>query len=419
MNLYLKACFLMVLFLHVALAKFTVAIPVRTIGLFFLTGLLFLLHHKQFLKSFNRSSRVYLVFAAIAFLGGSLGFLHGQSFYVLAENLLRSVIQPAFIFLIVYLAIEIFGLNFVVRWILIFAVVSAVVAILQFMGIGLAWDVRRALGLIQGDPADIRQILRSGSRPMGICFTPIQFSYHLIAGYVLANLLYRQGMMKPWMYAAFTIIALIAAAASGTRSLVLGILVHEGLQLAAVGRFKTYVMLIVGAVLAAGGYYYLQSVGSRVASLQDTSAVSRMALAQFGLHLFIDNPFGFGWGFEPAKLAWLYWEELSHLPKADAVFRIGIHNTFINFLLRYGIFGFCLIAILALTNLRISIALFISFLAYFVNGLFHNAGVFVGDMYFWFAFAVFYYLYEPRHATQPVLFSGKRYYSPAAQYRMG
>ncbi len=395
MSLYLKFLFLVILFLHVALAKFTVIIPVRTIALFIFASLLFLVHHQKFLDSIFRASRVYMVMLVIAFIGGFLAFLNGVQLYELAENFLRNTVQPALIFLTTYLAIEIFGLAFVVRALLGFTVVSAVIAILQFAGIDLAWDVRRMLGAIQGDPADIKHILRTGGRPMGLVFTPIMFSYHLVVGYALASMLYQRQMIRPGIYAVISLIALIASAASGTRSLVLGVLVHEARQLLAEGRLKSIALLLAGVGLVVGAYYYLEAAGSRVASLEDTSAVSRMVLLKYGFHLFLDNPFGYGWGFRPADYAWLYWEELSHLPKADAVFRIGIHNAFINFLLHYGVFGFSVIAILAVTNLRKAIALIIAFLAYFINAMFHNAGVFVGDLYFWFCFAVFIYLHEP------------------------
>lgn len=408
MNLYLKACFLVVLFLHVALAKLTVVIPVRTAALFVFAGLAFFIHHRQLIASVKRNSSIYLVLGAMAFLGGSLAFLQGVQLYTLAEFLLRNAIQPALIFLTVYLSIEIFGLMFVVRAILLFTVISAVLAVLQYVGIDLAWDVRRVLGKIQGDPPDIQHILRSGGRPMGLGFTPIQYSYHLVAGYVVANLLYRYGLMNWRLYAVFAVIALLGSAANGTRSLVLGILVNESLQLAIRGQLKSYALLAVGAAFAVAGFFYLEAAGSRVASVGDSSAVSRAVLLEFGLRLFLDNPFGLGWGMKPGDYAWLFWEKLSHLPKADAVFRLGIHNAFVNFLLQYGVFGLSIVAILAALHLRKAIAITVTFLAYFINAMFHNAGVFVGDLYFWFAFAIFIYMYDSHQSGEPARFSGQR-----------
>ncbi|NNE23345.1 MAG: O-antigen ligase family protein, partial [Rhizobiales bacterium] len=379
--------------------KLTVVIPVRTVGLFVFTGLLFMIHNRQFVGSLNRHRQVYMVFGVMALLGGSLAFVHGEEFYSLAESLLRNTIQPVLIFLTVYLAIEIFGIRFVANTFLLFAVISSVAAIFQFVGFDPAWDVRRVLGSIQGDPPDIKHILRTGSRPMGLVFTPILFSYHLVCGYVIANILYRQGLMNPLLYAIFTVIALFGATANGTRSLVLAILVSECLQLAVRGQLKSYVLLAVGAVLAAGGFYYLETVGSRVVSADDSSAVGRFVLLKFGLQLVLDNPLGYGWGVKPGEYAWLFWEELSHLPKASSVFRLGIHNAFVNFLLQYGIFGFSIIAMLAVLHLRKAMAIAGAFLAYFINAMFHNAGVFVGELYFWYAFAVFVYTYDLRYAV--------------------
>ena len=396
MKLYLKLIFLLILFLHVALVKLTVFIPVRTMALFVFVGLLFLVHHRQFVNFTSRYAQIFLVFAVMAFLGGFLAVLQGEQLYSLLEHLLRHIIQPLLILSSVYLAVQIFGLTFVVNAILVFVAMSAAVAILQFLGIELAWDIRRFFGNIQGDPADIKEILRTRGRPLGLLLTPIMFSYHLVSGYVVANLLYRHGLMQPRLYALVTIVALFASAANGTRSLVLGILIHECLQFVLRGRLSSYAWLTALAVGAVGGFYYLEAIDSRLVSVEDASAVSRVVLLKFGLQLFLNNPFGYGWGLNPGDHAWLFWELLSDLPKATAIFRLGIHNAFINFLLKYGIFGLSVFALLAALNLRKTFALLVTFLAYFINALFHNAGVFVGDIYFWFAFAIFLHLYETR-----------------------
>ena len=394
MNLYLKLFFLLVVFLHVALLKLTVVLPVRTIALFAFFGLLFVIHHRQTVDFIKRSPLIFLTLGILAFLGGSLAFLQGEQLFTLAEYFVRNTVQPLLIFLCVFMAIKVLGINFVAKSFLAIAAFSAVVAIFQFAGIDFAWDVRRMFGAIQGDPPDIKEILRRESRPMGIVFTPILFSYHLISAYVIAYLMYRHDLLQPRLYAIFVLITLLASAASGTRSLVLGVLVHEGMQLALRGQLKSYIWLLVMTAVAAGGYLYLETLGSRVVSVEDSSAVSRVVLFKFGVQLFLANPFGFGWGVDPGEHAWLFWEELSHLPKASAVFRLGIHNAFINFLLQYGIFGLATLIVLAVLDLSRAIALFTAFLAYFINAMFHNAGVFVGDLYFWFAFTIFLYLHE-------------------------
>lgn len=396
MTLYLKALFLIVLFLHVALVKLTIVIPVRTIALFFFVGILIFVHYGRFSHVISRFSYVFVVIIIMAFLGAFLAVLNNQELYVVSEYFLRNALQPALVFISVAISIELFGLFFVVNAILFFAAASAGLAILQFVGIDLAWDLRRALGNIQGDPAYITGYLQRQSRPMGLLLTPIMFSYHLVSAYVIANLLFRHGHMQPRLYALFTLMALVGSVACGTRSLVLGILVHEGLQLAMRAQLKSYLWLSIVAALTLGGYLFLEAIGSRVVSVDDASAAVRMPLLQFGIQLFLYNPLGFGWGVTPGEYAWLFWEQISHLPKASGIYRLNIHNTFVNFLLQYGIFGFSIIALIAILNIRKTIAFLVTFLAYLINGMFHNAGVFVGDLYFWFAFAVFLYMYELR-----------------------
>ena len=134
MKLYLKLVFLLFLFLHVALVKLTLVIPVRTMALCAFVGLVLLVHHRQFVKFIRRYTQIFLVFAVMAFLGSFLAILQGEQLYSLLENFLRHIIQPLLILSSVYLAVQIFGLTFVVNAILVSVAMSAAVAILQFLG---------------------------------------------------------------------------------------------------------------------------------------------------------------------------------------------------------------------------------------------------------------------------------------------
>ncbi len=399
MRLYLKICFLGVMFLHVVLAKWTVFIPVRTMALFVFLGVLFLVYNRQVIDFVRRHPQIFLVFAAMAFIGGSLAVLNGEQLYTLAEFFLRNSIQPLLILLCTYLAARTLGLAFTTNVILAFTAASALIAIFQFVGIDWAWDLRRFLGTIYGDAEDEAAGLRAQLRPLGLALSPINFSYQLVSGYLVALLLYRHGLLEPRMYVIFTLIAFSGAAANGTRSLVAGILFSECFQLILRAQLKSLFWLTGLALLGAVGFYYLEMVGSRVTSVDDASAVGRLVLMQFGLKLFLNNPFGYGWGVTPGEYAWLFWEELSHLPRAEVTHRLGIHNGFINFLLTYGLLGVCIIAFVAAMNSRVTVAFVMVFPAYLINSALHNAGVFIGDMYFWFAFAIFLYLREYQDDT--------------------
>jgi O-antigen ligase len=185
---------------------------------------------------------------------------------------------------------------------------------------------------------------------------------------------------------------LVMAAANGTRSLLIGIVLHEVVQQLGRASLKSIATLGVLAVVAFVGMDYLASVGSRVTTINDASAVGRWTLYEYGMQLVRDNPFGYGWDFNPGDYAWLYWEQLSDMARAEAAFRLDIHNAFLNFVLLYGIYGVLIVALTALFNPGLFLATAYFSVGYLAHSFFHNDGVFLGDDYFWFAFVIFVYM---------------------------
>lgn len=335
----------------------------------------------------------FTVFIAIAVLGSFLTIANGQSVGTVVENNLSNIAQPFLIFICTCAILRLAGLKFT-AWLLVgAALVTGTVALLQFAGVAPAWQMREWLGRFQGSPSNIEEAVLSRTRPMGLSLTPIIFSYHIATAYVILNLLYRRQLMWPRVYG-FLVLAMVAmAAANGTRSLLLAIFVHEFLFNITKLRLGSVVWLVTLGVLGTAGLLYLEAADSRVATLDDASAVGRTVLWTFGYKLALDHPFGLGWGFTPSDYAWLYWEYLADFAKAQAVFRLAIHNTFLNFILIYGIYGLIIIGFTAYIKTRKFFTLIVAFTAYFVNAFFHNAGVFVGEYYFWFGFAIFLYVY--------------------------
>lgn len=400
MKLLLQLLFATILFMHIALAKLTLGLPVRTIGLLFFAGLFFIAYHRQFLIVTKRFTKVYLVFAAIAFLGISLGFLNGQEFRLVMEFLIRDAVQPLLILQTTYLSLMVLGPLFVTRVFMAFLCVNIPIVVLQYLEINAAWQIRHLMTTLQGtDLAAVKNVLREERRAYGLALTPIVFSDYLVSNYIIANLMVRNKLMGVRSYVVLTAASLAGSVANGTRSLVLGILATETFQQVARGRLTSLVWLSLAGVLVIAGYFVFSSTGARVASLQDASALGRIVLYKFGLELLYNNPMGYGWGFNPSRHAWLFWEQISHLPRANVVFRLGIHNAYLNFALQYGIFGFALIGLLAAYNIRKAWAVFTTFIAYFINAFFHNGGVFTGELHFWYAFAVFLYFYQDQEET--------------------
>ena len=199
---------------------------------------------------------------------------------------------------------------------------------------------------------------------------------------------------------AFLVVAMLAmAAANGTRSLLIGIVLHEVLRQLGGASLKSIATLVVLAIGASVGMDYLASIGSRVTTITDASAVGRWTLYEYGMQLARDNPFGYGWDFNPGDYAWLYWEQLSDMARAEAAFRLDIHNAFLNFVLIYGIYGVLIVALTALFNPGLFLATAYFATAYLAHSFFHNDGVFLGDDYFWFAFVIFLYLRDQEKAV--------------------
>ena len=145
---------------------------------------------------------------------------------------------------------------------------------------------------------------------------------------------------------------------------------------------------------------YLGMLESRVTEFSDASAVGRTVLYYYGLQLAMDNPFGYGWGFHASEFAWLYWEHLAGMPKSDGAFRLEIHNAFINFILIYGLYGLAVLLVTVVLAPRVMLATAIVAVGYFVNAIFHNGGIFMGDNWFWIAFAMVILVWDHKRIDQ-------------------
>jgi hypothetical protein len=394
MKVYLRMAFLATVLLYTALAKLSFGVPVRTLLSSYLFVLLLFAYRREFLDTVKSHQLTVLVFAGLTATGGFLTILNGRGLDVVIGHALSDLIQPFLILICTLVLSRLAGVGFVARVLVGSALLTGAVALLQFADVGIAWRLRDWLGVIQAEPADLLTADEK-LRPMGISLTPIVFSYHIASAYIVLNLLHRQDRISGGTYAVFVLSMLAMAAANGTRSLVLGILVHE--MLFSILRMRLLSLLWIGALAIAGmaGLALLEAIGSRIATLSDTSAASRVVLYIYGFRLAADHPFGLGWGFEPGDFAWLYWEHLSGFINSEGIFRLGIHNGFLNFFLTFGIFGAAVIAFAVYVKPRKFVILAMGSTAYIMNAFFHNDGLFVGDSYYWFAFAIFLHLYQP------------------------
>lgn len=399
MLLYLQALYLLAAFLFTVFIKLSIGLPVKDILMLVLFGLLFIAYNRTVVRFLNCHMSVLVLFAALAITGILVTISNGRPANEVFNSFLSTIVQPFLVLSCTYVLTQLSGIRFTAGVFIGMALLTGVVAILQFAGIHPAWAIRQAIARIQSEPRHIQAIIGAEGRPMGLSLTPIVFSYHIASAYVAASLLHRFGYLRDGLYMALAVALLAAAAANATRSLVIGIILHEIFHRFMKLNLKSLIWLAVIAAVAMTGYSFLQTSSSRVVSFDDASALGRIALYKYGLLLARDNPMGLGWGFDPTELAWLYWENFAGAAKAASVFHLKLHNAFINFFLTYGTLGLLVIAFAFYINMKKFLLVIATFAAYFVHAMFHNNLAFLGDFYFWYAFGLLLYVCDEQEES--------------------
>lgn len=392
MLILVQVVFIIFFILHMCFVKLSIGLPIKDLSLIALVCLLFIGYPRVVVDALSRLRGLIAIFLALGTLGLCLTFLKGEGISGSMEALPRMVMQPLLVVVCTYTLLVVSGVRFVAAIFIGGALITGLFAVLQFADVGSAWQVREVLGKIQREPDSISSTVRARERPFGLSLTAIIFSYHLAAAYITANLLYRKQIIPTRAYAILVVAMLVMSAANGTRSLLIGIVLHEVVHQLGRASLKSMAALGVLGIVAFVGMDYLASVGSRVTTINDASAVGRWTLYEYGMQLVRDKPFGYGWDFNPGDYAWLYWEQLSDMARAEAAFRLDIHNAFLNFMLLYGIYGVLIVALSALFNPALFLATAYFAVGYLAHSFFHNDGVFLGDDYFWFAFVIFIYM---------------------------
>jgi hypothetical protein len=120
--------------------------------------------------------------------------------------------------------------------------------------------------------------------------------------------------------------------------------------------------------------------------VDDSSAQGHLTLAYYGLLLFLDNPLGYGFGFQPFQFWTDYWDELYNMPSPGGVQSKELHDYALNMMTTYGI-GLLLFLPIVIKLLSRAGSSIIFFVPYIVQIMFHNAGPFWNDTIIWFAIA--------------------------------
>ena len=328
----------------------------------------------------------------LAVLGAFVSVANGAPVSAILWNLTEVHLQAAATILVAAILARVAGARASAIAVVAVIGISACVAVAQMMDIQPAWALRRALGPLTHEEIEGLNLL--DRRPVGLAYSPIQFSTHLCLAFA-AFVAVRDRLRGPANGAdplvVPALLALFAASiACATRSPILGGFVFIAAY--ALQRRTSWLPLFL--ILAAVAVYFawpllMDVVGAnapRIVRTDDDSAEARSTLVYYGLRLFLDNPLGYGLTFAPMTLWQHYWPDLYMMQAPQGTRENELHNYAVNMLNVYGI-GLLLLVPVVVRLLRQSKASLIFFVPYVVHILFHNYGPFFNDNVIWFVIA--------------------------------
>lgn len=386
------AALALLLVFNVALGSFKFGgLPIRGVLAVGMLVLLAILYSREAGLAVRRHWLLLGFAAGLALEGTFVSLVNGASGGVIAESVTEVYLQSVITLLVAAILARIAGPR-ASAWVIIGVIaVSAAVAVLQMKGVHAAWNWRRALGPLSLDETDTFTFDR---RPTGLSYSPIQLSTQLCLAFAaFAAVRDSRRQLKTGMKIGDPTIILgllvffAACVATATRSPILGGVIFLGAYVAV--RRGSWVPLAVmfGGVLAYFAWPLvmgmIQENAPRVMETDDKSAAARFVFLNYGIWLFTDNPFGYGFTFEPSQMWTRYWPELYMMRGARGAQLHDLHNYVLSMLNIYGI-GIFLFAPLAVRLLRRAGGTLLFFIPYMVQIMFHNSGPFYNDTIIWF-----------------------------------
>ena len=391
------ACFAALLALNVALPSYSLGgFPLRGMLAGGLLVLLSIMYFERAAAAFRNNSLLLSVGAGLAIVGTFVSVINRAPLEAITEAVTEIHLQTVVTILVATILARLCGARLCVLAIVGTIAMSGLVAVLQMFGIEAAWSLRETLGNLQNQNLAEFQPFRV-RRPMGVSFSPIQLSTQLclaFAAYTAVRDIERRRPIEGVVADPAVFLALAAffgiCVASGTRSPILGgitfLAFYAALRRAS---WVAILALAVGSLLYFAGPSLLamfQEAQPRVIRVDDSSAASRLALAYYGVVLFLDNPLGYGFAFKPFEHWTDYWHDFYTMASPTALQSKELHNYAFNMLNTYGI-GLFLFIPAAIKLLGRGRASLIFFIPYIVQIMFHNAGPFWSDAIIWFVIA--------------------------------
>jgi hypothetical protein len=361
--------------------------------------LTFLAKRKTSFREHDGVKGFYILFGIYILLSLITNITHGKQAIDALEHMFARQIMPLMISLLLLFWINSERTLKVFTYFAITVIsISAFVGIMQYFGFEPFWDLRLMLGGPENIPGI--ELDSSKSRITGLALFAVPLSYQLSLLIPMAFALFlRKGLRKTEK--AFLIIAILlmylATFMTLVRSAIIGVIfgsVFIAYVSSKANKFKLISLIIL---LGLSVFFFSEAIFERFTSL-DGSAYGRLPLALAGLKLAALHPLGIGEGNYQYFASEMYYG-LSHLQGAEFMLITSSHNQFINVLVSFGFPGLFLLIIFYvemskrlfkpaqypsefLNSFRVGC---IGALAsYTINSIFHNAGLFYGDVFVWY-----------------------------------
>lgn len=383
--------FFLVILLSVGAVRLMVGgFPVRAIVALLLVGLLVLNDPGVLNRVIREHPRALLAIILFMLIGALVSLANGETVASTAQQLLEIHVQALVGIIICNAMVRLCGLKAVAFTLIGVALTTIAVAFGQWAGVEPAWALRRWIGALQHDGPLTQLFYIRRDRTMGISLSPVHLGTQTCLAfaaffiYMARNRSFLSSLRLEMIFA--VLIAVTACLVSGNRSPLLGVVAFVFAYLAAVNR-SLFLLACTAAIVALPSFSIVQGVlqemGLRIASTDDGSAEGRGVLANYGVRLFLDNPLGYGLGFNSTDLWADYWEYLQYANNSQVVKTFTLHNYFLLMLNKYGIATLMVLPIL-LPRSRKDWTMLLAFVPYFFHVAFHNDGPLQADFLIWY-----------------------------------
>ncbi len=375
-------------------------LPNYTILLSFLIVVIMIFFQIKDLIKINIFPIIIFYLLIISYLFSTLMNMDNYDIIKMFLYLLKRILIPSMLYisLMIFLSLKSSNIKIIKNLLLLFVGISALVGVMQWIGVDLFWELRKMIFFNQSDEVYLH-ILNKG-RACGLAYYYITFSYHLVAIFplILISFFNSKKLKKKVCLVLYFIVIILAISASATRSAFIGLLI--GIIYLFLKVEKKYFILLIACLLFLSCFIFIMFPG--LFRIFDFSTMDRVPLLLIGFLVLITHPFGIS-----------NWEHYFNIVQKNFLNIIGYerisiilnktpHNSFINTGLIYGFIGFILslfffvyywkrLTKIESNNWGLSIGYKSFLLAYFIHISMHNAGLFYGDVFIWFIIAIMEY----------------------------